>query len=455
MGAGYSRACRSYIFLMLGLFPLLGGDYSGITARKSLLFLLISACFLLALLLEKSLSRRTSPSLSFFAAAAKGKGFSPGAALRRLFPGGAFWHGPSFSLFCWLLLAVSALLSSLLSPYRAQCWLGSGRSGGLLFLLLYLLLGWLLSRSARLEKEHIFVLAFSTLLMNGIALLQLAGGNPLGLYPAGLDYYDAGSRYAEAFLGSIGNLNQLGGFYCLSLPLLLGQARLEKRPLLRWLLLGCCLLSCAVAVLARMEACCLGLLCGLLLSLPGLSARPWLRRQLLACLLALGLVLLAYGLLFPGPVGSSWWQFHRLLLGMGRDEFGSMRLGIWRVGWELISQRPVLGWGADVLCLAYRDLFPPGALLDAVHNEYLAFWLDAGLPGLLAYMTALLSSLIRWFRRSLSEPCFLLPFAMGCAYAVQAFFSFSTPIVAPLWWLLWGLALGMERQAEAGAVLRK
>jgi len=464
--SGGSWACRSYILLMLGLFPLLGGGYGGITGRKTLLFLAFSAGFLLFFLLEQIFAAHRGRSFP-------GEGASPPAALlQKFFRKNAFFKGfckgffekiplkkdflrrkaspdkPGFTLLCWLLLAGAALLSCICSPYRAQCWLGSGRSGGLLFLWLYLLLGWLLSRGAQLRAESIYALAFSTLLMNGIALLQLAGGNPLGLYPPGLSYADAGILYPEAFLGSIGNLNQLSAFYCLSVPLLLGQARLEKRAWLRWSLLAIALFSCAVPVLARMEACCLGLLCGLALSLPGLSSSPWLRRQLLACLLFLALALFAYAVLFPGVVGSSWWQLHRFLLGMGRDDFGSMRLGIWRVVWEALSQRPLLGWGPDAFRLVYQELFPPGAALDTPHNEYLACWLDAGLPGLLAYVAALLSSLIRWFRRSLRDKRFLLPFAMGFSYGVQAFFTFSTPIVSPLWWLLWGLALGLERQAE-------
>ena len=52
MRSGGSWACRSYILLMLGLFPLLGGGYGGITGRKTLLFLAFSAGFLLFFLLD-------------------------------------------------------------------------------------------------------------------------------------------------------------------------------------------------------------------------------------------------------------------------------------------------------------------------------------------------------------------------------------------------------------------
>ena len=441
MPAHQERIRRIYILLMLGLFPLCGGAYRNITYGKTLSFLLLSGGLLLALLLDRLLCRSKEqrsllPPLLTRPCCFGMKSFLSSDKSRAL----------RFVRLFWLLLAASALLSALCSPYLAQTWLGAGRSGGLLMLWLYLLLAGYFSRREELRPLYIYVLAVSALLLNLLALLQLAGYNPLGLYPAGLTYYDAGSLYPEAFLGTIGNLNQLGAFYCLAVPLLLGQAWLEKASWRRWPLLAVALLCCGIALVARMEACCLGLACGLALSLPGLSSRPWLRRYGYACLIFLGLAFLAYALFFPGPVGSSWWQLHRLLRGMGADHFGSMRLGIWRVAWEALSQRPLLGWGADVFRLVYEDLFPPGAVLDAVHNEYLAYWCDAGLLGFCAYLGGLLVSLVCWLRRSLVDRRCLLPFAMGCCYGVQALFTFSTPLVSPLWWLLWGLGLGLLRE---------
>lgn len=51
-----------------------------------------------------------------------------------------------------------------------------------------------------------------------LSLWQLAGGNPLGLYPNGLSYSDAGTAYSGAYLGTIGNTDLLAAVMCVAVP---------------------------------------------------------------------------------------------------------------------------------------------------------------------------------------------------------------------------------------------
>ena len=415
-------SCDLYALAMLGIFPLLGGEYQHITEGKTLAFLLLSGGLLLGFAVESRI--RPSP---------------PTPPLRR--------RNLPWAIWLWLALALAELLSALYSPYRAQTWLGGGRSGGLLLLWLYVALAILLAQRTRLRTGFVYALAWATLLQNGVALLQLAGRNPLGLYPAGLTYWDRDLEYAGAYLGTIGNLNQLSAFYCLAIPLLLGQAFLDRQPSRRWSLMAIAILSLSIAVWAKMEACLVGLAIGLACSLPCLASRPRTRRRgYIALILIVGLMLASIWL-WPGPKESTWWQLHAILHGQGQDHFGSMRLGIWRAAWAAIRERPWLGWGPDVFRQIYAARFPAGAVIDATHNEYLAYWLDGGLLGLLAYGTALIICLFRWGRYSRWDRRFLPPLAAGLCYSVQACFTFSTPIVAPIWWVLWGVSLGLEREA--------
>ena len=413
-----SWSCDLYALVMLGIFPLLGGDYLHITQGKTLAFLVLSGGFLLGSWIE-CLVRRPIGRL----------GLSP-----------VGW--------CWLTLAFVELLAAVCSPYRPQTWLGGGRSGGLLLLWLYVLVAVVLARYAGLRSRFVYALALATLIQNGVALLQLVGGNPLGLYPEGLTYWDRDLSYAGAYLGTIGNLNQLSAFYCLTIPLLLGQALLERRPSRRWVLVGIAALSLAIPVWTGMEACLVGLGVGLACSLPGLFPRPRSRLWCYGGLLLIGCLVLTGVWFWAGPVESTWWQLHEVLHGQGQDHFGSMRLGIWRAAWSAVQERPWLGWGPDVFRQVYGAMFPTGAVIDAAHNEYLAYWLDGGFFGLLAYGMALALSLVRWMIYSRWDRRFLLPLAATLCYSIQACFTFSTPIVSPLWWILWGLGVGLEREVR-------
>ncbi len=97
-----------------------------------------------------------------------------------------------------------------------------------------------------------------------LALWQLAGGNPLGLYPKGLAYSDAGTAYSGAYLGTIGNADLLAAVMCVAVPAFFYGAWKLRR---RWLLVP---LTLCVTVSVRMDvsAGLLGIAAGLVLPLP-------------------------------------------------------------------------------------------------------------------------------------------------------------------------------------------
>jgi O-antigen ligase/Tfp pilus assembly protein PilF len=90
------------------------------------------------------------------------------------------------------------------------------------------------------------------------------------------------------------------------------------------------------------------------------------------------------------------WLVNVLGLGTGRllgerigslaapDQAGAVRFLQWAGAWSLIREAPWLGIGPDVFWLAYAGIRPPGdgsAGLYA-HNDYLQFWAERGLVGL-------------------------------------------------------------------------
>jgi hypothetical protein len=186
-------ATDKYILLMLLVFPLFTGleGYSRITASKFAFFAAATGLWLLCL-----------------AACAAGR--------RRI---GRCFLTPALGGILAFLLA--ACISALFSPYGVKVLVGAGRFGGLLTLLLYGCAAIGAAKLAIPRFSYIICLSLSVTTCCVVAILQLLGGNPLQLFPAGLCYYDAHILYDGEFLGTIGNADLLSAFLCMALPLFL------------------------------------------------------------------------------------------------------------------------------------------------------------------------------------------------------------------------------------------
>lgn len=312
---------------------------------------------------------------------------------------------------CFLLYAVWAALSAACSEYEGV-WLGLGRYEGLLFILVCVAVYWAVSSYGRWD-DRLLVLPGAVLFFNLIlGLLQYAGMNPLGLFPEGVDFHDAFVLYNGRFLGTLGNVDVLGGFLCLTVPLFYGAYLISgRRCALAPLAAGGVLLA-----LADVDAAYVGLPAALALTLPWYccvpSALPRICRAagtlalslaaggalyadrntalclrlspvvlLLAVLgaAALGfgvlagrserlcrpgserlprrlwavlgaMAVLGVGLLYLLPISSgTLGQVHQMLHGTVDPSFGSGRVRIWDEVVHLIGQAPLLGGGPDTL----------------------------------------------------------------------------------------------------------
>jgi O-antigen ligase len=55
--------------------------------------------------------------------------------------------------------------------------------------------------------------------------------------------------------------------------------------------------------------------------------------------------------------------------------------------WQLIQEKPLLGWGLGSFSQIYNQRFAmPGVLVNNPHNQYLWLWCEVGLLGVLAYL---------------------------------------------------------------------
>ena len=412
------RLADGYVFLLLGGFLLWPGmeGYARIVAAKYRLFLWLSGgyCALSVLLwLELVLIRK--PVRDGGERAAE-----------------AFLLG--YLLF--------ALLACLFSPRSSTVWLGSARHNGFLTLALYVLSFCLLRRFARPAVWMLDVTGAALCLFCIVALLQLLGGNPFGLYPAGLTYYDAGKAYSGQYLSTAGNAGLTAAILCTATPaLVFGAGRLR-----RWWLLGPAALGIAVLVWMDVSAGLLGLAGSLLLTLP--LALPKGRARKIAAYTVGGALLLALAGVYwlpglPGIFGEA----HALLHGNAEASFGSGRIYIWQNVWQAIRARPWFGSGPDTLgsqIHAYFERYDPAtgrtlrSTIDAAHNEYLNIWAEKGLFALLCWLGALGASAVHFVRRA-GEPAVLICGSAMLGYCIQAFFGISMCISTPYLFLTWAL----------------
>ena len=360
-------------------------------------------------------------------------------------------------LLYWLLTLVSALCS----PWRQEALLGGARDEGLVTITLYAAAFLSLSCFAVPGKPMAAVFAAAITADCLVCLLQLAGLNPLGLYPGDLSWADRYTGYNGAFIGLTGNADFTAAVLSLAFPLCWGAALRLKKPLY-----GVpALLSLLVLILGETRGGLLGAVCGSVLALPvvlPLGKRG--RKRLWTGILAAGLLtlLLLWLLPLPGTLGEA----HALLRGKIADGYGSGRIYIWRNTLPLLRERLLLGGGADTFSHRMTAVFTRAAedgrvirrTIDCAHNEYLNILVNQGLPALLCCLAALACSLVRWFRRSGGIAAALTGAAVLC-YAIQAFFGISTPSSSGFFWVFWGLleaALpGSGAPSEGSAIIDK
>lgn len=152
-----------YILCLLALFPLFTGfhGYANLTAAKFWLYTGVTALWALGIAVC----------------------LCTGARLFAKKPGAFFY------LTCAFL--VWNLVSAALSPWREKTFLGAGRYDGLFTQFLYALTALGIARWGRKKIIYVRVFGASIFLCCAVALWQIAGGNPLGLYPNGWRFADA------------------------------------------------------------------------------------------------------------------------------------------------------------------------------------------------------------------------------------------------------------------------
>jgi len=420
--------------LWLGLFPLLQGfTYARITLDKWLFMLALFAvtlfCCCFDLVCRFASARRVGTGVP-----------------------AAFGPFPRVPLILGGFLLLWIVLSCLLSPYDAGTWWigASMRREGLATQLCYLGIFFCFIFGRVSLKPVLFAACGGVVLFAVVVVLQRLGGNPLGLYPAGRSY---GSN--PEFQGTIGNIDMDTGYLCLLSGLFLygglRQFQVFRQSRCRSSLaaLICCAAGLAVSVFLiltmQVQFGVITLAVLLLFSVLRLLPKKW---RLTALILVLVLALLV-AWFWPGT-GGGLWELHEILHGRARLSFGSNRVAVWLWSLQLAREQLLFGSGSDTFVLRFNQYLRDHRLIipneqdgvtlpdyfDNPHNEYLAQFLNHGLPAMLLMILLIITSVMR--KREGFFPLLTPCSAAVLCYAVQGFFSFPVCLVSPMFWVLLG-----------------
>ena len=418
-----------YLLAIFGFFPLMLGmgdyGYSDLVKTKAYLWFGITALWLVCL-----------------------GGYLLWCKIKKLHVTARFrWYHGVVLVF----LAINILSACFSGSVRDSFFmLRSSNTNSILFLASYAAAFVGVSLFGRLKAMHIRALGFSTFLSGVLSILQLAGLNPLLMYPEGLNYYNKYKEYTSAFLGTLGNVDVLAAFFCFSIPTLTAFALRSSQKCDRLLLIPAAV-SLFVLSASEVDAGKIGLLGCLVIALPIVIRDPkWSKRAGIACavLTVLGLAAVYF---WPGKSGFLY-EASSMLHGRFDPSFGHDRVGIWQQAWDFVVRKPVLGngpgsaaWLID-LRTVNEEMNRVVAVRNA-HNTYLGYLMDTGIPGLACYLLLIGGGCAAWLQNKGEDLAAALGAGLAC-YLIQDFFNINIVTVAPFLWIGLGLLLG--RQKEEG-----
>ncbi len=357
------------------------------------------------------------------------------------------------------LAAATFSIAPRISLWGSYSW----RQGAYTFLCLLALFALVAGRlRTRPQRERLVTaMLCASAVVSGYGLIQFAGLDPIPWERAG-----------ERAFATLGHPNFLGLYLAMTMPLaaarLLATPRWPRRSLYAGLLFAQA--GCLLATVSR-SAWLGALVASVVLSLLARQGPPdvaasrarrarWTVVGLGTLAMALA-ALAAWAYADPGgwASGGLLEPVHSLL--RGKSATTTIRLLTWPAAAQIVAARPILGTGPESFELAFQAVYPPaltayggaGATGGQVHNEFLDWAVNVGLPGLAAYLALVLAVCWRGWRAVQHAPRdeALLAAALiasVAAYLVANQFSFGTAATRSALWL----SLGML--AACGGTLR-
>jgi O-antigen ligase len=325
------------------------------------------------------------------------------------------------------------LVSSFLAPIPMTAWIGSpfrftGASTYFFCIILFTL-----AQTTEKPERLLRPLAITATIVSFLALLQYLG---LDLVPPGIGYSEP-----KTGSGTLGNPDFLGTYTIFILPAAISLFLRSKKP--SWLF-------CAgVVYTGLLVSLCRGAWLAGVIGFLVLAMYIWKRQEERKLFLLLTVVFLMITMALL-PVQD--WHLLKRICSLSDEltsgvrlehEAGSYRLYIWKNCLKLIRIFWAFGIGPDHLIYG-KLMLPNNTVADKAHNIYLEIAVTMGIFALIAYLTFLSFFLRKWK----SETGFVL-FVMILVYLIQGFFNIDVVMIMPLFWIILGISLSLDRKAHS------
>ena len=127
------------------------------------------------------------------------------------------------------------------------------------------------------------------------------------------------------------------------------------------------------------------------------------------------------------------------------DSAGTARWGLWRATWGYIKERPFIGYGIE----GTVERLAADTGQEKVHNEYLDYAVEYGIPAALLYIAGLISIFIKsLIRRKSVDNATLVCLTASLGYIGSAFFGNRMIFILPFFFIFLGLANNTEPPYE-------
>jgi O-antigen ligase len=284
-----------------------------------------------------------------------------------------------------------------------------------------------------------------------VGLFVWFAGSALIAYAHGQISLQEGIERVEGINSMAGGPNELAGLILALLPFLIALLRSTHSILIRLLLLGCGSLGLAALVLTGARASMLALIIvGAYYVLRSRHKLVWF----LACVALADIIWVG----MPQGYRDRYLTVKQYALGGQLDASNELRLRVWKAGWRMLLDHPLLGVGAGQFPTAYGTTYAGRAHVAWMnpHNLFLQVTCELGVVGLAAFIYFVIQIVkqIRHLPKRESSPLVELNFQVATAcgamlIALMAMSVVSHTLYRPYWYLLGGLVAANSRNAWA------